>query len=432
MIKLLVSAAGQVYGTAGPMDQTDTTDMTTPRLIIYDDNRGRFGPLAHLRSAFELRTGAWSNLQRIEAGLGSKAELLFSPQRLEGVLSQRYPSRKINPKSISGGPWLMINGRWFADSYVTDICELKPGQAITQHDGQVVAACLDDNDAQAFLTSGFESTPDTTQATPVNDRVLMERPWHILAGLSERLTFELQGSDTSLFNIDEHPGVTVAGDHPVRIAEDATLLAPIAIDATNGPVVIQSNALVNPFVVLQGPCFIGAQSVIASHGNIRSGTAVGDRCKIGGEVSMSLIGSFTNKAHVGYLGHSLVGSWSNLGAGTTVSNLKNTYGNVRVQLDAAAAPEDSGQMFHGVILGEHVRTAIGTRIPTGSVIHTGCMLASSGWAPKFARALGFYTDQGRQPYDIEKLIATVRTVKSRRGVTLEPAEEALIRSLGMS
>src|SRR5690606_29763654 len=107
-------------------------------------------------------------------------------------------------------------------------------------------------------------------------------------------------------------------------------------------------------------------------------------CRIGGEVSHSIFQSFSNKTHGGYLGHALVGEWVNLGAATNASNLKNTYGSVRMQLAARGPREDTGLLQLGPILGDYVRTAIGTRIPTGAVIGTGCMISLSGFAPTFA------------------------------------------------
>jgi UDP-N-acetylglucosamine diphosphorylase/glucosamine-1-phosphate N-acetyltransferase len=271
--------------------------------------------------------------------------------------------------------------------------------------------------------------PDQTKTVRVRQRALMNRPWHILDELEEILAADLAGFTYPPIEQGDHEGVTVMGDHPVRIAPGVKIAPLVVFDASQGPVVVDREAVVNPFVVIQGPCYIGPGTEIASHASIRQGTVLGERCKVGGEVSFSIIDSYTNKAHSGYLGHSLIGSWSNLGANTNVSNLKNTYGNIRVQLDEAAAPEDTGRTFQGTIIGDYVRTAIGTRLPTGAVIHTGCMLAANGWAPRFAAPLGFYTDQGRQIYDLEKLIDTIRAMKDRRGLTLDQAEAETIRSL---
>jgi len=404
--------------------------MTTPQLIIYDDGQGHFGPMTGLRPAFDIRTGAQSNLRRIENLIGRSAGALIVPDRLVGLVADRCSQTSVNPGLAEGGPCLLVNGRWLGVRFSDQVRQLEQGQAVVQADGQVIAAHLALSEARKFLSDGGMSLPDKTQTIRVQHRALMDRPWHILDDLIDVLTADLLTIDYPLIKQGGLPGVTAFGDQPIRIAPGAKVMPSVVLDASIGPVVVDCDAVINPLVVLQGPCYVGPGTEIASHANIRQGTILGERCKVGGEVSASIIDSYSNKAHAGYLGHSLVGSWSNLGAGTDVSNLKNTYGNVRIQLDEAAAPEDSGRTFHGAIIGDYVRTAIGTRLLTGAVIHTGCMIASSGWSPKFAAPLGFYTDQGCQAYNIEKLIKTILAMKARRGFELDKSEEAMIRSLG--
>ena len=146
-------------------------------------------------------------------------------------------------------------------------------------------------------------------------------------------------------------------------------------------------------------------------------TSIGEHCLVARqEISHSIIQGYSNKAHTGYLGNSLVGQWVNLGADTNVSNLKNTYGPVRVQLSADTPPENTGQSKQGPIIGDFVRTAIGSRLPTGSCYSTGTMLALSGVAPKFTPRFSFLTDDGPpdEKYDIDKFLAAARTVMARR------------------
>src|SRR5699024_3671599 len=128
--------------------------------------------------------------------------------------------------------------------------------------------------------------------------------------------------------------------------------------------------------------------VIQPHALIRRYAAIGPFCKVAGEVSFSILQGYVNKGHSGFLGHAVIGAWCNFGAGTTASNLKNTYGHVRLQLAGDAAPIDTARMFHGPVMGDFVRTAIVTRLSTGTVLGTGCMIATSGFAPRFAAPFG--------------------------------------------
>ncbi len=403
--------------------------MTTPALTIYDDGLGRMGPLTHLRPVFEILSGAAGSRARIQRVLGQAARSLWVPDRLIELTRGRNAGVGVNTGLPGPGPCLLVNGRWSGRCLTEQINRLEPNQALVQPDGQVIAVCFTADQAEGFLRCGRNVLPDQVKTLRIQHRVLFERPWHILDELEDNLRGDLDASDLAPARSEDYPGVTFLGSHTVRVGQGARLMPSVVVDCEHGPVMIDHHAEVNPLVVLQGPCYIGPHSVLVSHTSIRRHTVIAGNCKVGGEISASVIHSHTNKAHAGYLGHSLVGSWTNLGADTNISNLKNTYGNIRVQLDPDRPAEDTGRQFHGAIIGDFVRTAIGSRLPTGAVVHTGCMLAVSGWAPKLATALGFYMDRGRQPYDIEKLIDTVNAMMNRRDTCLDPAEEDLLRQL---
>lgn len=403
--------------------------MNTHTLTIYDDGLGRLGPLTGTRPSFGVRTGALETQNRIERVIGRPASALWCAKRLAGVLSERRPGTPVNPDRIEGTACVLVNGRWTGARFTEQVKTLAHNQALVQSDGQVIAVVMSKDDAVVFLQSGCVTLPDQVSTVRVQDRVLIDRPWHVLDELPNNLASDLSSNDAPLFRGDQHPGVTAFGDHPVRVGAGARIMSSVVIDAEYGPVVIEPGAVINPLTVLQGPCYIGRDAVLVSHTSIRRNTVIGPYCKVGGEVSASILHGYSNKAHSGYLGDSLVGAWVNLGAGTSTSNLKNTYGHVRVQLDEDAPAEDTGRTFHGTVIGDYVRTAIGTRLPTGAVIHPGCMLADTGWAPKLAMPLGFYNGPKRQPYDTGKLIDTIGRAMGRRDCRLSDAEAALIRSL---
>lgn len=181
--------------------------------------------------------------------------------------------------------------------------------------------------------------------------------------------------------------------------------------------------------MIEGPCYVGPHTVVQPQTYLRPQTVIGSWCKVAGEITASVVGHYTNKAHYGYLGNSVVGEWVNLGAGTTVSNLKNTYGEVRMQLGADDAPEPTGRQFLGPVIGDLVRTAIGSRLLTGSCIGTGSMLAVSAFSPKFVPAGRFVTDAGDEPADVEKFVATYRLMRARRGLAPDEADEAVLREV---
>lgn len=402
--------------------------MNTPTLIIYDDRQGRFGPLNLFQAVFEIRSGVRPTRSRIEKSLNRPMGILCVPPRLQAVVAQRHPDARVNLQPAEASTCLLVNGRWAGVRHAHEINELQPGQALVQGDGQIVAVQLSAPDAGAFIASGFLVLPDKTRTVRLLERVLFERPWHLLDELPDTLLADLATSDLPPLQPQEHPGVTTFGEHPILVGEGARIMPSVVIDAEYGPVAIERGAVINPLTVLQGPCSIGEDSVLVSHTSIRRNTVIGPCSKVGGEVAGSIIQGHSNKAHAGYLGDSLVGSWVNLGADTNVSNLKNTYNSVRVQLDEDGPNEETGRVFQGAIIGDYVRTAIGTRLTTGTVVHPGCMLAVTGWGPRLATAFGFYTDEGRQPYHIDKFVTTLRAMMDRRDIQLTREQEDLIRS----
>ncbi|MCC6680673.1 MAG: hypothetical protein IT445_07195 [Phycisphaeraceae bacterium] len=357
-------------------------------LLIYDDQRGCWGPLTDLRPIFDVRSGAVSNRTRIERTVGRSAAALSVPARLAAVMRRREPNQVINGEQYDGR-WLVVNGRWNG-------LEEPPAGAVMELDGRKVPDLL-------------------AQPPEVESKNVIARPWHILDQLERTLADDL------------------AAWTGARIAPTARVHASAVIDESLGPVVVDEHVVLEPLSVVQGPAYIGPHTVLRSFAHLRPHSAVGPYCRVGGEVSFSIFQGQSNKAHVGYLGHALVGQWVNLGAATTCSNLKNTYGRVRVQLSADLPAQDSGRIFLGPIVGDHSRLAIGTFIRTGAVIGTGSMIAQPGrFTPPHVPPFTFLTDVGPQSYDFDKFLTTARTAMDRRGITLDDAEADLLRCLSQS
>jgi UDP-N-acetylglucosamine diphosphorylase / glucose-1-phosphate thymidylyltransferase / UDP-N-acetylgalactosamine diphosphorylase / glucosamine-1-phosphate N-acetyltransferase / galactosamine-1-phosphate N-acetyltransferase len=211
----------------------------------------------------------------------------------------------------------------------------------------------------------------------------------------------------------------------VCMANGAKLSAGCVLDATKGPIVIDAGAAIGANAVIEGPCYIGQYSRISPLANIRGGTTVGAVCKLGGEVSNSIISNYSNKPHEGFLGDSFVGAWVNLGAGSTTSNLKNTYGEVKVRI--GQKEYGSGQQFLGSMIGDHTKVAIGTRLNTGSYIGYCSMLAGAGMAPKFVPSFSFWTNKGLEKYELNKAIEVAGRVMDRRDKQWTSADESIMR-----
>jgi UDP-N-acetylglucosamine diphosphorylase/glucosamine-1-phosphate N-acetyltransferase len=210
----------------------------------------------------------------------------------------------------------------------------------------------------------------------------------------------------------------------IMIDAGADIEPNVTFDARLGPVVIGSGASVESFSRIMGPCYIGPRTKVYS-ALIGGGTSIFESCKIGGQVENSVIMPYTNKAHHGYVGDSYVGSWVNLGAGATFSNLKNTYGNVRMVVGGKKI--DSGMLKLGPVIGDLCKVSIGSLVYAGKSVGTGSHV--SGRADSDVPSFTFYDSGPKRSVELllESVIETQRRVMERRGLTLSRSEEALIR-----
>ncbi len=393
-----------------------------PPVILFDDGLGRFGPLTDLRASFELRTGALTMAERWPGA----AALWARPEHRALVASRHAAPVNAFPKD--GDEFALLNGR-LADPALDGcaaIAEGPPTVVVEARSGHVVAARLSRAAAMRFLESG--EPPPGVRRVEAEGMQLLARPWEILdpASHARRIELDIRERSGSLKPISSRAGVTVIGSQGASAHPDAKILPGVILDAELGPVAIDAGAVIRPGAVLVGPCFVGAGTIVAERALLKARTVFGPQCRAAGEVGSSVFQGFSNKAHDGHLGDSLVGEWVNLGAGTTNSNLLNTYGEVTLRLESDAPIERTGRQFVGAIIGDHVKTAILTRLTTGCVLGTGSMIAVSAFAPALVERFSWLTDEGCRLYRCDKFLEVARAAWSRRGVT---PGEAMIDSL---
>jgi UDP-N-acetylglucosamine diphosphorylase/glucosamine-1-phosphate N-acetyltransferase len=222
-------------------------------------------------------------------------------------------------------------------------------------------------------------------------------------------------------------GVRCLNSEDVVIEQGSTVQPGVVIDATAGPVFIGSNVKIYPHVFIEGPAFVGDGSLIKAGARIYGGTSIGKVCKIGGEVEKSIFHSYSNKQHDGYIGLSYIGSWCNLGAGTSTSDLKNNYGSIRMRVHNRMV--DTGRMFLGAVIGDHTKTGINTIVNTGSIIGIMVNIFGAYLSPKYIPSFTWASDDGFQEYRLDKAIEVARRVMNRRGKTVTPAIEALLSTV---
>ncbi|MEX2672770.1 MAG: putative sugar nucleotidyl transferase [Phycisphaeraceae bacterium] len=391
--------------------------------ILFDDGRGKLGPLCDLRASFEVRSGAVTTHERLTAQLGAEPTGMWVPAGLAALVRARHtvPVNELaGVKDAAGGPGggvLLINGRW---TRVNAELPNRLNTVLVDEHGDVVAARLTWDRVEAFLERLDEKGDAGTFDNGLDKRVvghanLLRRPWELLQRAEENLEHDL-GQMGHLKPLNGSLlGVTVVGRNGVLVSPRATVHPHVVFDTSAGPIAIDDGAEVRSMSVVVGPGYVGPNSIVTNHGHIRAGTIIGPMCKVGGEVNGCVFHGHANKAHSGYLGNSYVGEWVNLGADTITSNLKNTYSPVQMQIEVGDAAEATGMTHLGSIIGDHVKTAIGTRLVTGSCLNTGAMLAVSMFPPKCVDRFAFLTDKGEQRYDLDKFIEVAEAVMQRRG-----------------
>ncbi len=377
--------------------------------LIYDLGEADLAPLTDLRAAFDVRTGALTTRQRAERTLGGEI-VTWVGEVLRG-LSGEPPAQQIQ----AADDVLCVNGRWLEPAAAR---QLSPGEALVCAEDATLLAARVDGRAALRLLQHHEGLAGARKHEVQGAKVL-RRPWDVLGCAKGLLRSDLEAmlEGTSARDIAAH----VVGEGRALVHGSARLYPGVVLDIENGPVVIDAEAIIRPNATITGPAYIGRGSQIYDGAVIRAHTSIGPVCKVGGEVGGCIFQACSNKGHGGYLGDSYLGEWVNLGAGTITSNLKNTYGQVRVQQWPGGESENTELTFLGSILGDHVKTAIGTRLLTGTIAHTGAMLALSAFPPRTIDRFAFLTDEGAARYDIDRFLEVAQRVMQRRDVALDEA-----------
>jgi UDP-N-acetylglucosamine diphosphorylase/glucosamine-1-phosphate N-acetyltransferase len=400
-------------------------------LLIHDRGGGRLGVMTDLRASFEVRTGALCLLERalmVRSTGGPPVIGVVVPEGLAPLLRERLSLpvndfaalERLKPEATI----TVLHGGYIGP--MQPVVALKPGESIVDG-GELVAARLPRDAALRALRDDGEA--ETASSRPITQGAgLLRRPWDVVRFRDAALLHDLRllaYRDTATIP----PGVTWFGRHEVSLDVTARVYPTAVFDLEHGPIVIGPHAVIRPGAIIVGPASIGAGSVIADRAHIKANTAIGPMCKIGGEVGGTIIQGYSNKSHDGHLGDAWLGEWVNLGAGTTNSNLLNTYGEVTARADAAAPNERTGLAFLGCCIGDHVKAAIGTRIMTGAVVGTGTMFAASAHLVGAVRPFRWITDAGDKPYAFPKFFEVATAMMARRKVAPSEAYAARLKAL---
>lgn len=426
------------------------------RLIAYEDAKwSRFLALLYWRSLFELRLGMETLLQQLERRLRRRVDALWCRPWIAPIVAERL-GRPVNPPTQPGD--VLINARWLPEDpprweEVRSIWLREGEPVLLPADAAGSAPLTPESLLRGLIPSDLTASSAGPSIAPFSAfsvasgmGSMLQWPWEIVHGLPRalkeaieaRVAIEVSGKSGGLRGSQPADRERVDWNiprHQVYLAPTARVHATAVLEPDGGPILIDEGAYVGPLAVIEGPCWIGPGSRVNPHARLHGGNAVGPVCKVGGELDACVFQGHSNKQHFGFLGHSLVGEWVNLGAGTTNSDLKNTYGTVRVPLPGAldskdkAGEVDTETLFFGSILADHVKTGINTSLPTGCVAGVAAMLASAALVPKWIPSFAWLGPDGRTVGDPSRLIEIAARVMARRMKALTPAEKALFQRL---
>jgi len=378
-------------------------------LYFYDDVRARqFEPFALTRPGSELRAGTSLIRRRWERATGLESAGFISAPHLaqfeEGKAPPALDKGEIPAGSIIVNTRCVIPLDLVLDRFDLLMCE-----------GSACAVRL----ARAMPVSQFAdgSTDIGSIQTSLGGRKIKGRwitdVWDFIGTLTDQLIEDIPLRAKSLTATGETSAATI-GDHGIFVEEGADIGPNVVLDASAGPILIRRGAIIAPFTHLVGPVSVGRDSQVL--GDRVANSSIGDGCKVRGELSNTIFVGHSNKAHAGFVGHSYLGRWVNLGALTTTSNLKNTYG--PVQLWTPSGVRTTGQQFLGTLFGDHVKTGIGTMLSTGTVIGAGANVFGGNIPPKVVPPFAWGDHEPYDTYDVARFLEVAERMMSRRHVEL--------------
>jgi len=401
-------------------------------LCLFEDIVAEnFFPLVYFRPVYDLRCGILTLREKMVRHLAPIAVSLYVREYLASCIQQENPGVEIN--EVSSDVCLFLNGRCVMNKTLAKVLRKEKRDVLFMAGGEVVGAKLSGANLTKSRSELHKDALDLSLLTGLPqvevDAVLVRYPWDLVYANETEIAGDLnlltKGKATRKGDI--HRTALLCGKSRIFIGRKSIIGPGAVLDAEAGPIYIGAGVRVFPQAVIEGPCYVGDGSVVKIGAQIYGKTSIGPLCKIGGEVEQSIFHSHSNKQHHGFVGHSYISPWVNLGAGTTTSDLKNTYGSIKVHIGGRLV--DSGKMFIGLTAGDHVKTGINATLDTGTVVGPSSNIYGTSLPPKFVPAFSWGAAGEYTTYDVEKALAVAATVMARRNVQMTPAYGELFRNV---
>jgi UDP-N-acetylglucosamine diphosphorylase / glucose-1-phosphate thymidylyltransferase / UDP-N-acetylgalactosamine diphosphorylase / glucosamine-1-phosphate N-acetyltransferase / galactosamine-1-phosphate N-acetyltransferase len=373
-----------------------------------------WAPFTGVRPIAELRAGIWRVRERWEAAAGQDATAILGGHATGFSEGDEPPIRAPGPVD---GP-AIIGAAWFAPTGVP----LAPGTAPLTSSGQAARRLTHREETVGWIVpegDRWTGPHDNGPAVEI-DGVRLRGTYDLLTALENLLP-----ADCTDFLVAPNEGVpegsVVLGDPAQVISLGAVVEPGVVFDVRQGAVVIDQGSEIRSGTRLEGPTYIGSGTKVL--GGFIRGSVVGPECRVRGEIALSVFLGFANKSHYGFVGHSVVGHWVNLGAGTTTSNLKNTYGPVRLEVDGERI--ETGRINVGTLFGDHAKTAIGTMLATGTIVSAGANVFGMPTPPKYLPPFAWGCTGERMTED--GFLRVAERVMVRRNVEFSSARRESLR-----
>ena len=392
--------------------------------VIFDDEkRNNFFPITLTRSTGDLRVGILKLRQRISTYFELTETNIIVSSDLEAIYKERHNDWKVN--ELQKEEAIFINSRVKIDTNAKKtILNLQKNECLVKDETILAARCT--SNKKKITSENLNSLFSDLKRIENSEINYWEFLWELIAENADYIKRDYNDVFYDKDNYFETElGTTVINPYNVWIGDGTVMKPGVVIDATEGPVIIDENVTIMSNAVIIGPVYIGKGSIIKVGAKIYEGTSIGPVCKIGGEVEETIFQGYTNKQHDGFLGHSYLGEWINLGADTNNSDLKNNYKTVSIYFYPQKKKIDSKNHFLGAIIGDHSKTGINSTINTGTVIGIGCSLFGADLLKNHIPSFNIGTGSKIVEYLLEDFIETAVLVKKRRGLKFSDSEKEL-------
>jgi UDP-N-acetylglucosamine diphosphorylase/glucosamine-1-phosphate N-acetyltransferase len=383
----------------------------------------------YVRPVYELRCGITTLRQKVERAYPGVPVTLHCRTYLAELVREQNPGVPVN--TIDGGSALFVNGRVIVDAEFAAMVSLNGDDAVYVDGDTVVAARVSGKRYQdlkqaiggVFQVLSFGSLPRKEVKVKV-----ITYPWDLVSANGAQIVADFNAMVSGeKIRGNVYDGAHLINRDAIFIDEGSKAKPGVVLDGENGPIYIGKNVTLFPNCVIEGPAYVGDGSMIKIGAKIYENTSIGPVCKVGGEVEGSVIHSYSNKQHDGFLGHAYLAQWVNLGADTNNSDLKNNYGNVKVYINGESV--DSGSMFVGLTMGDHSKSSINSMFNTGTVVGVSCNVFGTGFPPKYVPSFAWGGSDELSTYDLRKALEVATRVMGRRKLTLSPAEQKVLTTV---